>query len=180
MSVDVRDTAAADRERIAAANHQVNAHREQAAKAFNAREIRATTSRHPGQRALNLVTVVGALGAHQQAEDRKLPKHLQRRICSARELREAAAQAAEGSAMPGTLAAIKIDEAEKAGQFEQAKSYRAWVKRMARSIEEEAAEAERHERLDAMRFEQSKHSQERRLSQADAKRARRKARRRPQ
>lgn len=87
--------------------------------------------------ALGLLTITG----HVSSELTKAgtPRHLVpredvRRIKTARELHEAADRAAEGIPMPGTLAEAKVQAAEEAGDFTEARRLREEIKAFAPKI----------------------------------------------
>lgn len=100
---------------------------------------------------------------------------LRRRVSSARELHEAADMAERGEPLPGTRAAVLLAEAKREGDFKVANQIIAWIKEQAPELRERAvAEADR-ERRHGQTVEQRVARQDRRLTKAADKRARKAA-----
>jgi hypothetical protein len=100
---------------------------------------------------------------------------LRRRVSSARELHEAADMAERGEPLPGTRAAVLLAEAKREGDFKVANQIIAWIKEQAPELRERAAAEADRERRHGQTMEQRVARQDRRLTKAADKRARKAA-----
>lgn len=117
---------------------------------------------------LAVAAVVGGVGAHEKRSQAQIPRHLQRRIVSARQLDEAADMAERGEPTPGTKAFVALHAAKHHGDFKRANEIVAWIRAQAPLLRDEAKKAERAER-DAQ-LDRQVELRTARLDRADAKR----------